>query len=136
MATRHKSGAAPFIQAGGFAPTLGVLGTVMGLVHVLENLDDPSTLGHAIAGAFIATLYGVGVANVVFLPVGNRLKVLSEQELDVKTMTIEGILALQAGENPRLVADRLLTFVPPAQRGAGDAAADGGADAPDLAAAA
>ncbi len=129
MAARHKSGAQPFVQAGGFAPTLGVLGTVMGLVHVLENLDKPETLGHSIAGAFIATLYGVGVANVVFLPVGNRLKVLSEQEQEVKAMTIEGILALQAGENPRLVADRLMTFVPPAQRGeSGDgagSAADG-----------
>ena len=125
MAARHKAGSQPFVQAGGFAPTLGVLGTVMGLVHVLENLDDPSSLGHSIAGAFIATLYGVGAANVVFLPIGNRLKVLSQQELDVKTMTIEGILALQAGENPRLVADRLMTFVPPAQRGERDGDGDG-----------
>ena len=134
MAARHKAGAAPFVQAGGFAPTLGVLGTVMGLVHVLENLDDPSSLGHSIAGAFIATLYGVGAANVVFLPIGNRLKVLSQQELELKTMTIEGILALQAGENPRLVADRLMTFVPPEQRGERADGAD--ADTPDLAQAA
>jgi len=136
MAARHKSGAAPFIQAGGFAPTLGVLGTVMGLVHVLENLDDPSSLGHAIAGAFIATLYGVGAANVVFLPIGNRLKVLSQQEQELKAMTIEGNLALQAGENPRLVADRLMTFVPPAQRGDRAAAGDDAAGAGEAPAAA
>ncbi len=137
MAARHRAGAQPFVQAGGFAPTLGVLGTVMGLVHVLENLDDPSSLGHSIAGAFIATLYGVGAANVVFLPVGNRLKVLSQQEVDVKAMTIEGILALQAGENPRLVADRLMTFVPPDQRGPRDGAGEAAdAGAPDLAQAA
>jgi chemotaxis protein MotA len=129
-AARHKAGAAPFEKAGGFAPTLGVLGTVMGLVHVLENLDDPASLGHAIAGAFIATLYGVGIANVVFLPIANRLKVLAEQEQDVGTMAVEGVLALQAGENPRLVADRLMSFVPPAQRGAPSASAEGAAGAP------
>jgi chemotaxis protein MotA len=133
MAARHKAGSQPFVQAGGFAPTLGILGTVMGLVHVLENLDKPETLGHSIAGAFIATLYGVGAANVVFLPIGNRLKVLAEQEQEVKTMTIEGILALQAGENPRLVADRLMTFVPPAQRG--EASGDGDAGSGDAPAA-
>jgi chemotaxis protein MotA len=103
-------------------------------VFVLENLDDPSSLGHSIAGAFIATLYGVGSANVVFLPIGNRLKVISAQEIEVKTMVIEGIMAVQAGENPRLIADRLMTFVPPDQRGERDAS-DGG-DGPALAEAA
>jgi chemotaxis protein MotA len=130
MSARHRAGAQPFVQAGGFAPTLGVLGTVMGLVHVLENLDDPSSLGHSIAGAFIATLYGVGAANVVFLPIGNRLKVLSQQELEVKTMAVEGILALQAGENPRLVAERLMTFVPPDRRDERDGDGDATAAAP------
>ncbi len=135
MAARHKAGAQPFVQAGGFAPTLGILGTVMGLVHVLENLDKPETLGHSIAGAFIATLYGVGSANVVFLPIANRLKVCSAQEQEVKTMVIEGVLAVQAGDNPRIVADRLMTFVPPEQREREDApAAD--ADGPVLAEAA
>jgi chemotaxis protein MotA len=127
MASRHKAGAQPFVQAGGFAPTLGILGTVMGLVHVLENLDKPETLGHSIAGAFIATLYGVGSANVVFLPVANRLKVIAGQEQEVKTMIIEGVLAVQAGENPRIISDRLMTFVPPDQRD-GDSGGDTGAD--------
>jgi chemotaxis protein MotA len=135
MAARHKAGAQPFVQAGGFAPTLGVLGTVMSLVHVLENLDKPETLGHSIAGAFIATLYGVGSANIIFLPVANRLKVVAGQEYEVKTMVIEGVLAVQAGENPRLIADRLMTFVPPAERGEDDGDA-GAADGPSLAEAA
>jgi chemotaxis protein MotA len=133
MAARHKAGAQPFVQAGGFAPTLGILGTTMHLVVILQNLDKPETLGPMIAAAFIATLYGVGSANVVFLPIGNRLKVISAQEMEVKTMVIEGIMAVQAGENPRLIADRLMTFVPPDQRGERDGA-DG--DGPALAEAA
>ena len=126
MAARHKAGAQPFVQAGGFAPTLGILGTTMHLVVILQNLDKPETLGPMIAAAFIATLYGVGSANVVFLPIGNRLKVISAQEMEVKTMVIEGIMAVQAGENPRLIADRLMTFVPPEQRGERDSADDDG----------
>ena len=133
MAVRHKAGAQPFVQAGGFAPTMGIIGTVMGLVHVLENLDKPETLGHSIAGAFIATLYGVGSANVVFLPIANRLKVCSGQEQEVRAMVIEGVLAVQAGENPRIIKDRLITFVPPDQRERED---DDDAEAPVLAEAA
>ena len=75
MAARHKANAHMFAVAGGFAPTLGIIGTVLGLVHVLENLSNPSLLGHAIAGAFIATLYGVGSANLIFLPVANKLNI-------------------------------------------------------------
>ena len=135
MAARHKAGAAPFVQAGGFAPTMGILGTTMHLVVILKNLDKPETLGPMIAAAFIATLYGVGSANALFLPIGNRLKVLSTQELEVRTMVVEGVLAVQAGENPRLIADRLMTFVPPDQRATESSSA--GADAgPSLAEAA
>jgi chemotaxis protein MotA len=133
MAARHKAGVAPFIQAGGFAPTMGILGTTMHLVVILKNLDKPETLGPMIAAAFIATLYGVGSANALFLPIGNRLKVLSTQEVEVRTMTVEGVLAVQAGENPRLISDRLMTFVPPEQRGAAESA---DADGPVLAEAA
>jgi chemotaxis protein MotA len=135
MAARHKEAVTPFVQAGGFGPTLGVLGTVMSLVHVLENLDKPETLGHSIAGAFIATLYGVGSANIVYYPVANRLKLLSSQEQMLKTMVIEGVLAVQAGENPRMIADRLMTFIPPAERGSERDGA-GSADGPSLAEAA
>lgn len=113
---RHAEGRAPFEKAGGFAPTMGIIGTVMGLVHVLENLDAPETLGPAISGAFIATLYGVASANVVFLPVANKLKQVTEAELALREMTMEGVLAIQAGDNPRIVADKLAAFVPPEAR--------------------
>ncbi len=116
MTARHHEGAMPFEKAGGFAPTMGIIGTVMGLVHVLSNLSAPSTLGPAISSAFIATLMGVGSANVVYLPVANRLKALSKQEAELRNLTLEGILAVQAGDNPRVVAEKLGSFVPPAER--------------------
>src|SRR5471030_595124 len=103
MAARHAAGAAPFEKAGGFSPTMGIIGTVMGLVHVLQNLAAPSELGPAISSAFIATLMGVGAANVIFLPVANRLKAISAEEVELRTMTLDGILAVQAGDNPRIV---------------------------------
>jgi chemotaxis protein MotA len=116
MHARHKVGWGVFEKAGGFAPTMGIIGTVMGLVHVLENLSAPETLGPSISGAFIATLIGVGSANVVFLPVANRLKALSEEEVEGRTLVLEGILAIQSGDNPRVVAEKLISFVPPGQR--------------------
>jgi chemotaxis protein MotA len=116
MMARHAEGAAPFEKAGGFAPTMGIIGTVMGLVHVLANLSAPSTLGPAISSAFIATLMGVGSANVIYLPIANRLKALSRAEVELRTLTLEGILAVQAGDNPRVVAEKLGSFVPPDER--------------------
>lgn len=118
MEARHHAGAAPFEKAGGFAPTMGIIGTVLGLVHVLENLAAPSTLGPSISAAFIATLLGVGAANVVFLPIANRLKAISAEEASLRMMTVEGILSIQAGDNPRLVAEKLMSYVPPVQRSA------------------
>src|SRR4051812_47277834 len=129
MVGRHHSAVMPFEKAGGFSPTMGIIGTVMGLVHVLENLDAPATLGPAISGAFIATLYGVGSANVVFLPTANKLKAMSSEETELRTMTLEGILSIQAGDNPRVVADKLLSFIPPGER-SGDGAP--GAEADEL----
>jgi chemotaxis protein MotA len=129
MSVRHKAAVQPFEKAGGFAPTMGILGTVMGLVHVLQNLAAPETLGPAISTAFIATLYGVASANVVFLPVANKLKALSEIEVELKSLTVEGILAVQAGDNPRVVADKLQTFVPPDQRQAAEEAGRAAAQA-------
>ncbi len=123
MGRRHGAGAQPFEKAGGFAPTMGIIGTVFGLVHVLENLDSPETLGPAISAAFIATLLGVGIANVVFLPTANRLKQLSSAEREFRMLTIEGILGIQAGDNPRVLSDKLMTFVPPEQRVAKEAPA-------------
>ncbi len=116
MMARHAEGAAPFEKAGGFAPTMGIIGTVMGLVHVLANLSAPATLGPAISSSFIATLMGVGSANVIYLPIANRLKALSKAEVELRTLTLEGILAVQAGDNPRVVAEKLGSFVPPDER--------------------
>ncbi len=117
MTARHHAGAAPFEKAGGFAPTMGIIGTVMGLVHVLQNLAAPSTLGPAISGAFIATLLGVGSANVIYLPIANRLKALSAEEAELRMLTLDGILAVQAGDNPRVVAEKLNSYVAPTERG-------------------
>lgn len=117
MAARHAAGIGAFEKAGGYAPTIGILGAVFGLMHALGFLDQPDKLGPAIAGAFVATLLGVGIANIVMLPVGNRLSALSAAEQGLREMTMEGVLAIQAGENPRTVTERLQTFVPPAERG-------------------
>ena len=120
MLARHRAGAAPFEKAGGFAPTMGIIGTVMGLVHVLQNLAAPSTLGPSISSAFIATLMGVGSANVIFLPVANRLKAMSTEEVELRQLTLDGILSVQAGDNPRVVADKLSSYVPPIERSGED----------------
>lgn len=116
MASRHHENAAIFTHASGFAPTIGITGTVMGLVHVLENLSNPASLGPAIASAFIATLYGVGTANFVYLPVANRLKEMSGHEAEARTMIIEGVLAIQAGDSPSMIREKLKTFLSPAER--------------------
>ncbi len=112
---RHQVGVHIFEAAGGYAPTMGIIGTVMGLVHVLGSLSDPDSLGPAIAMAFIATLYGVGSANIFWLPIGAKLKNLSKKELIMREMMIEGILALQAGYNPMIIRERLNAFIKPAQ---------------------
>jgi chemotaxis protein MotA len=117
-----KVGAKIFEAMGGYAPTIGIIGTVMGLVHVLENLDKPETLGHSIAAAFVATLWGVLSSNVLWLPLANRLKRLSEIECDQMELTIEGVLAIQAGSNPRLVAQKLKSLLPPGSEPAADKA--------------
>jgi chemotaxis protein MotA len=116
MAGRHHENASIFTHAAGFAPTIGIIGTVMGLVHVLENLSDPNSLGPAISSAFIATFFGVSSANLIYLPVANKLKELSTHEADARTMMIEGILSIQAGDNPRIVEEKLKTFLDPGER--------------------
>lgn len=113
---RHKVGAKFFADAGAFAPTLGIIGTVLGLVHMLENLDDPSSMGPLIAAAFIATLWGVMTANLLFLPLSNKLKRASSEEVHHKELVLEGVLAIQAGANPRTVTEKLKSYLPPAQR--------------------
>ncbi len=113
LGTRHHEGANLFGTMGGFAPTLGVIGTVSGLVHMLANLSDPGSMGPSIAAAFIATLYGVCSANLLFLPLGNKLKAISHEEVLVREIIMEGILAIQAGDNPRIVEEKLKAFLSP-----------------------
>jgi chemotaxis protein MotA len=134
MEARHSQQASLFQNAGGFAPTLGIIGTVMGLVHVLENLSDPNSLGPAISTAFIATFYGVASANLYYLPIGNKLKKITHEEVHSRTMIIEGIVSIQAGDNPRVVEEKLKTYLDPAERAAYDGAKDEGGR--DMAAAA
>lgn len=115
MRGRHKFGITFFASAGGFAPTFGILGTVMGLINVLKQLDNPSTLGPAIASAFLATLWGLLMANLVYLPMSGKLKAKDEEEARDRYMMLEGILSIQAGENPRIVRDKLTAFLPPSE---------------------
>jgi len=93
--------------AGGFSPTVGILGAVLGLIHVMENLSDPSKLGGGIATAFVATVYGVGSANLLFLPLAGKLKRKLTLEKERKTMVAEGVLAIQEGLNPRVLEEKL-----------------------------
>jgi chemotaxis protein MotA len=116
----------PFDKAGGYAPTMGIIGTVFGLIHVLAHLDAPATLGPSISSAFVATLIGVASANVIYLPIGTKLKMLSAQEAHARQLVIEGILSIQAGDNPRVVQEKLSTFVAPALRAGADAESGGG----------
>jgi chemotaxis protein MotA len=115
-ARRHSQCAGVFAELGGLAPTLGVTGTVMGLVHMMERLNDPSTMGPAIAGAFCATLYGVASANVVYLPIAAKLEARSKEEKFLHSLILEGLTSLQAGENALTIEERLKTYLPPAQR--------------------
>lgn len=109
---RHKSGAAMFEAAGGYSPTMGIIGTVMGLVNVLGSLSsDPNGLGEKIATAFIATLYGVAFANLVWLPIGTRLKAINAEEEKEKNLIIEAILLIQEGVNPNTIAEKLKSFL-------------------------
>ncbi|MHB0868157.1 MAG: flagellar motor protein [Chloroflexota bacterium] len=114
---------------GGYAPTMGIVGTVMGLVNVLGNLADPSHLGEAIAVAFIATFYGIGSANLLWLPLGSKLKKQAEGGQLLDEMILEGLASIQSGENPRILQERLQPYLPKEGKGVqpkepeGDAAA-------------
>ena len=112
---KNETGAKMFETAGGFSPTMGIIGTVMGLIHVLGNLSDPDTLGPAIAMAFIATLYGVAAANVIYIPIANKLRYRNQQLVTAREM-MEGIMSIQAGENPKMLEKKLLAFLTPEER--------------------
>ena len=116
MQERHAEGRAMLEQAGLYAPTLGVLGAVIGLIAALGNLNDVNKLGHAIAAAFVATILGIFTAYVVYLPMANKLKLLSKAEVSEKRMIIEGILSLQAGDSPTQIEAKLMVFIPQSER--------------------
>lgn len=115
MRARHKQAMGFFTAAGAFAPTFGIIGTVMGLISVLKQLDNPGALGEAIASAFLATLWGLLTANLIYLPIAGKLKAKDEEEAHDRYMQMEGILAIQAGENPRIVRDKLNAYLSPAE---------------------
>jgi chemotaxis protein MotA len=112
---RHQD-AKTWALLGGYAPTLGIIGTVIGLVLVLSNISNPSSLAASIAVAFIATLYGVGAANLIFLPIGTKLEGCAADEVAGRELMIEGILAIQSGDNPRIVEEKLVAFLTLADR--------------------
>ena len=108
----HGEEAAKVFEAGGgYAPTVGIIGAVLGLIHVMSNLSDINAVGHGIAAAFVATIYGVGVANIVFLPLGGRIKLQVRDESNLRQLTLVGVLAIQEGMNPKLVRERLSAFL-------------------------
>ncbi len=117
MQERHKVGETLFASLGGFSPTLGIIGTVIGLINMLAKLSEPGDMGHAIATAFVATLYGVLFANLVYLPIAAKLKTKTAEEVVACEMIIEGVLSIQAGDNARIVETRMMAFLPPAIRG-------------------
>ena len=127
VAERHKGGFSMLESMAGFGPTMGIIGTVMGLINVLSRLSDPEKLGESIATAFIATLYGVATANLLWLPLATKLKQKSIAEVQAREVAIEGVLSVQAGENPRIVREKLESFLAPKQRGKASPSAGGDA---------
>ncbi len=116
MEERHAEARSIFTQAGTYAPTLGVLGAVVGLIAALGNLNDIDKLGHSIAAAFVATILGIFTGYVLWLPFANKLKVKSAAEIGHKRMIIEGILSLQAGDSPTAIESKLMVFIPQKER--------------------
>jgi chemotaxis protein MotA len=114
LQARHKQGTEMFMAAGGFAPTLGVIAAVMGLVAVLGTVgDDMSMMLRGVATAFVGTFYGISTANLFWLPIANKLKARSEEEILIRQVMIEGVLSISVGDNPRIVEEKLKAFLPP-----------------------
>lgn len=99
-----------FESMGGYSPTIGIIGAVLGLIHVMGNLNDPSKLGSGIAVAFVATIYGVGLANIFFLPISAKLNKIAHRQARLKSMIVEGIVAIAEGVNPRVIEMKLSNF--------------------------
>lgn len=113
---RHQRGIVFFQKAGGFSPTLGILGTVLGLIQALSNTSDAKAMAGAIAAAFIATLWGVGLANLFFLPMSDKLRLKNDEEMIWLDLVTEGVVAIQSGDNPRSIRTRLTSFLAPRHR--------------------
>lgn len=113
---RHRIGQRIFEQMGALSPAYGMIGTVIGLIAMLGDLDDPGQIGMGMAVALITTLYGAILANLVFLPIAGKLRIKSDEEIIMKQVMIEGILSIQAGENPRIVEEKLKAFLSPVER--------------------
>ncbi|MEW6082087.1 MAG: MotA/TolQ/ExbB proton channel family protein [Bacillota bacterium] len=113
---RHKRGQSLFETMGALAPAFGMIGTLIGLIQMLRNLQDPDSVGPGMATALITTFYGALAANLIFIPIAGKLKVKTSEEVFQKELTIEGILSIQAGDNPRIVEQKLKAFLSPTQR--------------------
>ena len=113
---RHETGIGVVEAMASYAPAMGMIGTVVGLVQMLKSMDDPSSIGPAMAVALITTFYGVILANLIFLPIGNKLKIRSQEEVHLREMQMEGILGIARGENPRLIREKLNSYLPPQDR--------------------
>lgn len=113
---RHGQGQGMLEAMGAYAPSFGMIGTLIGLIKMLETLDDPSTVGPSMSVALVTTFYGSFLANVFFIPLAKKLSVRSQSEVLTKELMIEGLLSIQAGENPRIIEEKLKTFIPPEKR--------------------
>ncbi len=116
MHERHKVGSTFFQKLGGFSPTLGIIGTVLGLIHALGSMENSGNMAGAIASAFIATLWGVSLANLVYLPISDKLKAKHQDEAVYLEIISEGVVSLAMGDNPRVIRMKLLSFLLPDQR--------------------
>lgn len=123
VATRHKDGKSVLDQMGRFAPAFGMIGTLMGLIIMLGDMSDPSKIGAGMAVALITTLYGAIISNAVFLPFAEKLGFLNKQELLAMEIIVRGIMGIQSGDNPRVIEQKLSTFIPPKQRAGSQEAA-------------
>lgn len=116
IAERHRAGAEIFLTMGTFAPAMGMIGTLIGLVQMLQQMSDPSSIGPAMAVAIITTFYGSVMANMLFLPMSGKLKGRASEEAMVKEVMLNGILSIARGDNPRVIEQKLHSFIPPAMR--------------------
>lgn len=114
--SRHETGADVLKAAGTYAPAFGMIGTIIGLIQMLQNMDDPSSIGPAMAVALVTTFYGALLANILFLPLATKLQQRSIQEVQQKKLITEGLLSIQAGDNPRILVQKLNGFVQPKAR--------------------